>query len=366
MDLSVLRANVAAIRERVGPNVAVMAVVKANAYGHGLEAVAQTAIAAGCQWLGVATVPEGAALRAANVAERIALLTTALAVEAPEIVSNRLTPMVADFQILEALHSQSTHHNETECERPAVHLDIETGMGRSGVLPAEAVALWRHAVGLGFNVEGVATHFADADSDNPMYTRRQQQAFKSARDALRQAGADFAWAHIDSSASIFGCLSGDANLVRPGLLIYGIAPQPDACGIPIRPVLALKARIASVRRLPRGHGVSYGVTHRLTRDSLLATVLIGYGDGYPRALSNRGHMLIHGDRAPILGRVCMDQTVVDVTDIPMAAPGDEAICIGEMGTEKITVEEIAALLNATPHEITTSLAARLPRVYLDH
>jgi alanine racemase len=383
VDLEAMRTNVAEIARFVdafvGARSNIMAVVKADAYGHGLLNTSRAVIAAGASWLGIATISEGAVLREANITAPIALLSAPAAADACHILQYGLTAMVGDTALLDALVAQQN----LPTSEIAVHLDIDTGMGRSGVLPKDAVSLWKHAISLGIKVEGISTHFADADNSDNHHTQQQLGTFEETCLSLHSAGARFVWKHIDNSASIVSpdhkwgernpnspsgrpVFSGSAtcNLVRPGLLIYGITPKcASDRKIGVFPALSLKARIATIRELPANHAIGYGVTHRLRRNSKVATVSIGYGDGYPRALSNLGHMLVRGARAPILGSVCMDQTVVDVTDIEGVSAGDEVVCIGRQIDETITVEQIAALINATEHEITTGLTTRLPRMY---
>jgi alanine racemase len=365
VHLGALRSNIKALRVCLGANRRLMAVLKADAYGHGLLPIAQAAVEAGADWLGVATVAEGVALREAGLTAPIALLCppAPLRAEMEALIAFQLTALLGDRETLAALAQAKGDR------APEVHLEIDTGIGRSGVLPDQAVALWREALTAGMRVTGLAMHFAAAENATrreTALTEGQLRRFARTYQALTEAGAEFALVHLCNSPGAlrppaFSC----DNLVRPGLLLYGIQSQdlkaPFTPGI--APVLTLKARVATVRALPAGHPISYGATHRLTRPSRVATVLIGYGDGYPRRLSNRGAMLVRGQRAPILGRVCMDQTVVDVTDIPDAAPGDIAVCIGARGEERISVEEIAALIKATPHEITTGLTPRVRRLY---
>lgn len=363
VDLEAVRRNVCAAQRWVGENARVMAVVKADAYGHGLLPVARAALEAGAAWLGVAAVEEGIALREAGVLAPICLLCAFGQGEAGGLIEHALTPLVGDAVSLDALiraRSASSAIQSQDTRRFAIHLDVDTGIGRSGVQPAEAVGLWQRAVRAGVDVSGVSTHFADADNEESLLTPQQERAFDCACTELTEAGARFEWVHAANSPAMLRRCVQAANLMRPGLLLYGIGSAPYA----LAPALALKATVATVRDLPAGHGISYGATHRLTRPSRIATVLIGYGDGYPRRLSNQGHMLIRGHRVPILGRVCMDQTVVDVTDTPIVIPGDEAVCIGVQGGKRITIEDIAAQIATTPHEITTCLTARLPRYYV--
>ncbi|HZT43126.1 MAG TPA: alanine racemase [Chthonomonadaceae bacterium] len=374
VDLDAVRANVAALRAFLGPAVRLMAVVKADAYGHGLVPVARAALEAGAAWLGAATVAEGVALREAGLAAPIALLCAPLPDEAEAALTWQLTVMAGDSDTLQAL-SRAIARLRALPETPAVHLEVDTGMGRSGILPDQALDLWRATSAAGLRVTGLTTHFADADGADLEFTAAQQSAFDRVRTALEQAGARFEIIHLPNSAATLRFGAAGGNLVRPGLLLYGIlppipnltAPAASAANSPslpaLQPVLTLAARVATVRTLPAGHPISYGVTHRLARPSRVATVLIGYGDGYPRRLSNRGAMLLRGKRAPILGRVCMDQTVIDVTDIPGVEPGEEAVCIGSQGDDRISIEEIAAVIDTTEHEISTCLTPRVARIF---
>lgn len=378
IDLEAISSNVRALKAALGSTVRLLAVVKADAYGHGLIPVSETALAAGADWLGVAAVAEGAALRHAGIDSPIALLCVPAPDEAECIVANRITPVVGDKVTLAAI-AKAAEAAGSHADPFAIHMDIDTGMGRSGVQPGRAADLWRAANDAGLRVTGLMTHFADAENPQADVTIAQRRAFHEARELLAAAGAHFDVVHANNSAATLNGFIPAGNLVRPGLLLYGIWPAmentqaaslaPLASGLWPRPsslipALTLKARVATVRELAAGHTVSYGATHRLARPSRIATVLIGYGDGYPRRLSNRGCMLLNGKRAPILGRICMDQTVVDVTDIPGVEPGDEAVSIGEQAGDRIAVEEIAALVETTEHEITTCLTRRIPRLHL--
>ena len=377
VDLSAIRANVHAAQRWAGAGAAVLGVVKADAYGHGMLPVARAAAASGAAWLGAATVQEGCDLRQSGLDVPICLLCPFAPDEAAALIEHAITPLVGDAASIDALacvlNASSVSAVSTSSaslspaltfpgasrRRFAVHLDIDTGIGRAGVSPTQAVELWHRATRSGLDVTGVSTHFADADNADETLTREQEGLFERALAELEQAGARFGWTHTANSHALTRRFGAGANLVRPGLLLYGLGPAAFPCV----PAMTLKAVVATVRDLPVGHSISYGATHRLARPSRVATVLIGYGDGYPRRLSNQGQMLLRGRRVPILGRVCMDQTVVDVTDLPDAQPGDEAVCIGAQGSDCITAHEIASQIDATPHEITTCLTARLPRFY---
>lgn len=358
MDLSAIRSNIGAILGVCGGGVEALAVVKAEGYGHGMIPVAKAARGAGVSWFGIATVAEGITLRDAGISGNIALLCHPAPDEAEAICRFDLTPTVGDWETLEAVAVAARRVGKNS----AVHLEIDTGIGRSGVLPGEALSFWRRAVEWNLRVTGISAHFADPDSEESSFPKTQLDSFHKTRLLLEAAGARFDWVHVSSSAALLRFPGQSGNLVRPGLLLYGLHPGINS-SIELRPALALKTRIATVRELPAGHNVSYGLTCTTTRPTRAATILIGYGDGYPRRLSNVGSVLLHGKMAPILGRVCMDQTVVDVTDIPEAVPGDIAVCIGKQSESEITAESLAALIETTVHEITTSLSARLPRIY---
>ncbi len=372
IDLNAIRHNVKVLREMLEPKAQVLAVVKADAYGHGAVQTACVAIEAGATWLGVATVTEGVELRDAGILAPILLLCAPAPDEIEEVVSSHITPMIGDRHTLQLLVREA---DRQQVPRSAieVHLEVDTGIGRAGVLPSDAFAYWQEAQSLGVKVAGLANHFPDADGDDLELTLRQQEEFHQVRAELESRGARFDWVHLSNSAATLRLDHEGENLVRPGRLLYGILPpnsERHHSGKhtlpPLQPALTLKATIAVIRELPTGHSISYGCTHHLTRPSRVATVLIGYGDGYPRSLSNIGTMLLHGKHAPIIGRICMDQSILDVTDIPEAQPGDVAICIGQDGTERILAVEIAQRIGTTEHAITTRLTGRIPRLFPEH
>ncbi len=359
VDAAAIASNVSAVRALVGP-AGVMAVVKADAYGHGVEVGANAAVAGGASWLGVATVDEGVQLRHLGFDLPISVFAPADSDEAEEIVHSRLTPFVGGARLLEALHRAASQRDAVV----EVHVEIDTGMGRSGVLPRDLDGFLDAAGGLpGVHITGAATHFPSAE-DDVEFTRRQISSFSTACDRIRAATGRPLVRHCANSAGLLLYPEARMSLVRAGLLIYGIVPalgSPDAIPL-VRPALALKSRVTLVRDLPSGHNVSYGQTYSLERPSRIATVSIGYGDGYPRRTSNRGVVLIAGNRAPILGRVCMDVIAVDVTDVPSIAEGDEAVMIGQQDGEVIRAEEVARWAETTEHDVTTRLLPRVPRV----
>lgn len=368
IDLSAIAHNVHSLQNHIKAETQILAVVKADAYGHGAVEVSQTALNAGATWLGVAAVAEGVQLREAGIAAPTLLLCNPAPDEFEEVLHHRFTPMIGDSPTLRTFAEEADRLGMQRNELP-VHIEVDAGMGRAGVLPQDAPALYREMQTLGVDVNGLAMHFPDADADDLTATLQQQRLFHATRAELETLGAKFDWIHLSNSAATLRLDHAGENLVRPGRLLYGILPpnadkRPDGSITlpPLKPALTLKTRIAVIRDLPKGHTLSYGSTYRLKRPSRIATVLIGYGDGYPRSLSNIWTMLLHGKRAPIVGRICMDQSLLDVTDIPEAKPGDSVVCIGEEGGERILAVEIAQRIGTTEHAITTRLTGRVARI----
>ncbi len=362
IDLSAIRHNMQLICSLMGLRVSVMPVVKANAYGHGAAEVARTVHAAGAEWLAVATVEEGVSLRKLLPYASICLLSPFSYDLAEEIIVHRLTPVVGDLEAARAL-SRTAQRLRTGIK---IHVELDTGMGRSGFLTdlavkhCEIISRMTSVV-----ITGLCTHFPSAE-DDPDFTHAQIASFLMIKKQVEAADILLMHQHCANSAALLRYPESRMNMVRPGLLIYGIHPDiPAEFRIPdLRPALTLKSVIAQVRPLPAGHSISYGRTHTLSEPRRIATVPVGYGDGYPREMGNAGCALVAGRRVPVVGHVCMDVLNLDVTDVPDASVGMEVVLIGAQGEERITVEEIARIVQTTEHEITTRLTARVPRVYL--
>ena len=360
IDLAALRANVRAIKDFVGPRVEMFAVVKANAYGHGAVEVAKAALAAGATRLAVHRVGEGIELREAGIDAPILLLGYAPLSAAALVARYRLTPTVITREFAEALAAYVD-------EPLPVHIKVDTGMGRYGLLPEEVVDFARaldampHIV-----IEGVYTHFATADEADPSYMRRQFGIFRDVLAALDAAGIHPMLRHACNSAATFAFPEAHLDAVRPGIALYGMLPSDAwAPPVPLRPVLTLKSLVARVRTLPAGSSIGYGRTFVTEKPTRVALVPIGYGDGYHRILSNRGEVLIRGRRARVLGRVSMDQIVVDVNHIPDVQMEDEVVIIGRQGEDEIRAEEVARWAETINYEVTTALLPRVARVYLN-
>lgn len=361
IDLDAIEWNLRAFQRHVGERVRIIAVVKANAYGHGAVPVAQTALEAGAHMLAVHRAIEGAQLRQAGLSAPILVMGYTPPDGASLLVEARLTPSLMTWECAQAYAAQARAAGMVL----PVHIKVDTGMSRYGLLPGEVVDFLRQVRSLeGLHLEGLFTHFATADWADPTYTLQQLTVFEEVIHAARQAGFTFPLVHAANSAATMRLPQAHFDAVRPGVALYGLHPSDEwPPPFELRPALALKSRVSRVRWLPPGVGVSYGRTYITQKPTLAALVPVGYGDGYHRVLSNRGAVLIGGRRAPIIGRVCMDQFVVDAGAIPEVRQDDEVVLLGQQGEERITAEEIAALAGTINYEVTTSLLPRVVRLY---
>jgi alanine racemase len=277
------------------------------------------------------------------------------------ILNWRLTPSLTTAEFAQALSSRASALGVAA----PVHIKVDTGMSRYGLMPAEVVDFLRVLQELpGLNLEGLFTHFATADWIDLTHTRRQLGAFTEVIQAARTVGVVFPVLHAANSAAAMRLPEAHFNLIRPGIGLYGMHPSSEWTPVfELRPALALKSLVSRVRQLPAGAGVSYGRTFITQKPTLAALVPVGYGDGYHRILSNQGNVLIRGQLAPILGRICMDQFVVDVSHIPGVQQDDEVVIVGAQGDERISAEEVARLAGTINYEVTTSLLPRVARVY---
>jgi alanine racemase len=361
IDLSALAHNLAETRRCLSGTCDLLAVVKADAYGHGAVAVSRALTDLGVTRFGVASVREGAALREAGLQASILVLGALLPEQIPGLLAYRLTPVVHEPAIAERLA-------ELVRSRPEpypVHLKVDTGMGRLGLDAPAALSLLTSPAFKGpLRAEGLLTHLADADGPDPEYTQRQIGRFGQLVEQMRASGHSIPLIHAANSAAIIGHPSAHFTLVRPGIMLYGYHAVPPGRTAPaLKPVLSLKAHIVQLRSMSSGESVSYNRTHVARQPSKIAVLPVGYADGYNRALSNRGQVLIHGRRAAIVGRICMDMTMVDVTDIAGVKAGDEAVLIGRQDAEQITADEVAGLLGTIPYEVLCAIGSRVPRCY---
>ena len=361
IDLSAVRYNLRQVKQFVGPRVKVLSVVKANAYGHGLVPVAKALSEAGTDLLGVASVLEGITLREEGVEGKILVLGQHLPEEAALVAEHGLTQAVGDWQSVVSLNEAASR-----TDRPIdIHLKIDTGMSRYGVWWEEAAALAGRIADLrAVRMDGILTHLAMA-GQNSDATQDQLGRFDQVLRGFEEKKLPTGLRHAANSVGLIKFSGSHWDLVRTGLLVYGASPLKEDIRRPfeLKPALSLKSRIRFLKTVPAGRGVSYGATYQTSRPTQVATVPIGYAHGYSRALSNRAHVLVRGARAQVIGKITMEDMMVDVTDVPGAAIGDEVVLIGRQGTEQISAEELARHARTIPYEILAGLSPSIPRRY---
>ena len=357
VDLDALEANVAAIRERVGPDVRIMGIVKANAYGHGLVPVAKALLAFGVDALGVAFLEEGITLRRAGVRAPILVLGGLIGNQIIHFLEFDLQITASSAFKLQQIEDQAAAAGR----RAQVHLKIDTGMERIGMHWDTASRLLQAArKAKHCDIEGVFSHFASSDSADRAYTRLQRERFQACLDSV--AGPWFR--HIGNSGAVLQHPDAYFDMVRPGIILYGVYPNGSVeRSVPLRPVLSLHTRVVYFKVVRAGAPVSYDGTWIAPEDTRVVTLPVGYGDGYGRGLSNRSEVLIHGRRHPTIGRITMDATMVNIGQTS-AYNGDAVVLLGRQGPDEIRVEELAEHLGTIPYEVLTSLSVRVPRVYV--
>ena len=365
INLSALGENLRQVKKRVGKK-EILAVVKANAYGHGAVEIARflegkgAGTPGGVAMFAVAFLEEGRALRKAGIGLPILLMTGCPIEQIPEIVRYRLTPLLFDLGSLLALG----RYAKKAGKKVGVHIKLDTGMGRLGLPPGEALAFIQKAIDeKGVRIEGILTHFAEADLKDLSFARAQLEKLKAVWTALKAEGIKIPYCHLANSAAIMHFSPAHFNLVRPGLMLYGYSPLEGKTTIPLQPVMQVRTRVIALRKVPAGTAISYGRTFMTRKESRIATLSIGYADGYPRLLSNRGTMIAKGQRVPVVGRVCMDMTMIDVTKVPTLAVGDWVTVIGAEGKEAVWADEVARGAETIPYEILCGIGDRIPRVY---
>jgi alanine racemase len=363
IDLAALRWNFEQVRSIVGPGIKIFSVVKADAYGHGAPEAAAALAEAGSDGFGVATLEEGIELRATGIRSPILVLTAIYPEQLEEFFRHDLTPAVSDLHTLVQLEKLT----QKSMRMLRFHLKVDTGMGRLGLLHSEIdswlpeILKWE-ALHLG----GLFSQLSHAEDAAGEYTQTQIDNFARVIGRLRTAGFNPPLVHLANSAGIIGVPSAHGTMVRPGLMLYGLYPAPEmARRAELRPVLSWRTRILQLKELPVDSSIGYGRTFTTKRKSSIATLPVGYADGYHRSLSNRGAVLVRGKRAPVVGRISMDLTMTDVTDIRGVSQGDEVVLLGKQGDETISADEMAGWAQTISYEILTSISARVPRVYLN-
>ena len=351
INLEAIRRNAETIKASTGKQL--IAVVKADAYGHGVVPVIEV-LRPVADMFAVATIEEGVALRQAGIRDPILVLFSSLPEQAAHIVAHGLTPTIGDWEFANRL-------NDVASKIVSIHVNINTGMNRSGIYWTEAAQFLNRLKTLHrLNVEGVFTHLATADETDKRFVFVQLKRFSSVLEKVRN-GSEFA--HAANSAAALAIPEAHFDAVRPGLSLYGIYPAPERT-IQLEPALTWKARIGWIGSLSEGEGVSYGLRYKAPRETRVVMVQVGYGDGYPRALSGVGEVLIGGARRPIVGRVCMDVSVVRLASTDDVSVGDEVVLIGKQGDAEITVDELAHRAGTISYEILTQIGVRVPKNYI--
>lgn len=364
VDLSAVAHNFRLLRDRAGGATEVLPVVKADGYGHGAVPVARRLAAEGARRFAVALLEEGLALRQGGISEDILLLSSGDPADAALLVRERLLPALWDVEQARGL-AQAAGVAGAGPSRPLrVHLKLDTGMGRLGIRPADLPAMigvLRQSTAL--SLAGTFTQFASAEDPDSEATGRQVREFEAALSALRAGGVDPGLVHASNSAAVLAFPAARFDAVRPGIALYGVSPSEHLRDTALSPALTLETRVLSVKRVPAGTALGYGGTFVTARTTTVATLPIGYHDGFRRSLSGRSSVLLPGGKAPIVGAVSMDLTLADATDCG-AEPGDRGVLLGREGDEEIGAWDLARAAGTIPYEILCGIGARVPRTYL--
>ena len=374
INLNAYAHNIRELRRVTRPTARLMAVVKANGYGHGSVEVSREALQNGAQYLGVARINEAIPLREAGLDVPILIFGYTPPDLAPFLIDYELTQTIYSLSTASALSEQATRKGK----KINVHLKVDSGMGRLGFLlaatndtPDDVMA--RNSIRAieaitrlpGLTVEGIFTHFATADSADKSYADLQLDRFMDFLNRLQKEGLEPPVRHTANSGALIDMPNSHLDMVRPGIATYGLHPSEEVnkSRVDLWPVMSVKSRVIHLKQVPPGFNISYGITFQTKKQTTIATVPVGYADGFNRLLSSRGHMLVHGQRVPIVGRVCMDLTMLDVGDVSGVALEDEVVVFGEQGDEAVTADEIASHLDTINYEIVSTVTARVPRIY---
>ena len=366
VNLKAIAHNIRELRRITNPKACVMAVVKANAYGHGIIEVARESLENGAEALGVAHIEEGIQLRKAGIDAPVLIFGYTPPIHVKKLIEFNFTQTVCSYEISKKLSQAAVKYGK----KIKVHINVDTGMGRLGLLGgikdnsvSEVLLISLLPM---LELEGIYTHFATADESDRSYADKQFVIFTDFLNELRIAGLEIPVTHAANSAAIINMPETHLNMVRAGISIYGFytSEEVDRSIIKLKPAMELKTKIIHLKKVPAGFKVSYGITYETEKPTTIATVSIGYADGLNRLLSSNGRMLVCGQKAPIVGRVCMDLTMLDVGEIPEVAMEKEVVVFGKQGNASITVDEIASKINTINYEIVATIMDRVPRIYL--
>ena len=361
IDLNALRYNLLAIRKWVGPQIKILGIVKADAYGHGDYEVSRVLLNNGVEMLSIAILEEGIQLRDKGIKAPLLILGGIFEEQIDTVIQYGLTPTVYDLKLADVLSKRANYFNKIM----KVHVYVDTGMGSIGVKYDKAVEFVKFVKNMkNLLIEGIYTHCSSSDEKDSAFTNLQIKRFRDVLDALDTIKVCIPLRHMANSGAILDYPEAYFNMVRPGLSLYGLYPSEDVSrDIGIKPVMSFKTRLVHIKNMDSGDVVGYGRTYRITKPTRVATLPLGYDDGYNRLFSNQGEVIIRGKKASIVGRICMDQCFVDVTNIKDVSVGDEVVLYGSQAQESIPIESIAKQLNTIPYEVTCSISKRVPRIH---
>ena len=361
IDLDAVRHNFRSIRKKVGNGIKILAIVKADAYGHGAVEISKILSENGVDLLGIADPEEGIELRENNINTPILLLNPILPEQTEEVLKHSLGITVHN---LDAAKKLSEIAKKSHCSA-RIHVEVDTGMGGTGVHPDKALSLIKLLSQIeNLTIEGIFTHFHSCDEEDKSFTHEQTKIFKKTLKQLEEEKIHIPLIHAANSAAILDLPDSYFNMVRPGLILYGIFPSDYVSrSIDLKPVMSLKTRIINLKRLDAGSTVSYGKTFKISKPTDVATIPVGYKDGFSRHLSNLGKVLVNGKQASIIGRVCMDRCFIDVTNVPNVNIGSEAVLYGKQKNETISIESSARLIDTIPYEIVCNIGRKVPKIY---
>ncbi|HIT72444.1 alanine racemase [Tyzzerella sp. An114] len=364
IDLDAVAYNIRNIRERVNKNSKIMGIVKADAYGHGAVEVSKVLLYNGADWLGVAMIDEAIQLRQNNIMVPILILGYTLETKIDDVVRYDIIQTVFSYDMAKLVSDAAVKQNKIA----KIHIKVDTGMGRIGFMPDENIGEEVLKISKLPNIEinGIFTHFSTSDETDKSFTRLQIERFKYAIDEIEKRGINLPVKHCANSAAIMDLEDLGFNMVRAGVILYGMYPSDDVKkeNLSLKPVMSIKTHISYVKNVGVGVPLSYGRTYYTDKESVIATVPVGYADGYIRRMQKGGRVIVNGHYAPIVGRVCMDQFMIDVTDIPDVKPGDDVILMGSDGNISITADEIAKVLDTINYEVVCMIGKRVPREYI--
>ncbi|MDR4508545.1 MAG: alanine racemase [Candidatus Brocadiaceae bacterium] len=363
INLDALRHNVLTIRKLIGPHIKIMGIVKADAYGHGDYEVSRVLLDAGVEMLGIAILEEGLRLRTKGITAPLILLGGLFEEEIKDAIHYGITPTVYDMKSAELIAKRALDFQK----KVKIHIYVDTGMGSIGVQHNKSVAFVAKVMDMkSLLTEGIYTHFSSSDEKDRSYTSLQMKRFFAVLAELGAKKLTIPLKHVANSGAILGYPESSFTMVRPGLSLYGLYPSEEVeRSIKLKPVMSFKSRVMHVKNMEPGDLVGYGRSYRIHKPTRVATLPLGYDDGYNRLLSNQGEVLVRGRRASIIGKICMDQCFVDVTHIQDILIGDEVVLYGTQEQETISIETVAKQLCTIPYEITCNIGKRVPRIYID-